>query len=235
MSGQDTYDDRNGDDAVAAEYVLGLLEGEAQIKAKHRIQTEPAFADMVAEWQEKLSSLNDEFTPVAPPAATFSQIESRLFEGEHSPGTFARLWASATLWRGVAVVALVFVVALVSGQFTPQQQREIQLIAALEPATADHKFIAAFAANGNEIRVEQTAGPEVAKTSDFELWVIAAGNGPISLGVINPTGTAHKVAADIASLLTEGATLAISLEPKGGSQTGSPTGPVLAAGKILEL
>jgi anti-sigma-K factor RskA len=34
------------------------------------------------------------------------------------------------------------------------------------------------------------------------------------------------------SLLGEGAALAISLEPKGGSPTGAPTGPVVALGAL---
>jgi anti-sigma-K factor RskA len=37
---------------------------------------------------------------------------------------------------------------------------------------------------------------------------------------------------EIRSLLTEGATLAISLEPHGGSATGLPTGPVIMSGQL---
>jgi anti-sigma-K factor RskA len=35
-----------------------------------------------------------------------------------------------------------------------------------------------------------------------------------------------------AALMAAGATLAISVEPKGGSPTGQPTGPVILSGKI---
>jgi anti-sigma-K factor RskA len=36
----------------------------------------------------------------------------------------------------------------------------------------------------------------------------------------------------MAPQIREGATLAVSLEPTGGSPTGQPTGPVIASGKL---
>jgi anti-sigma-K factor RskA len=43
------------------------------------------------------------------------------------------------------------------------------------------------------------------------------------------------VKADILAGFGPGVTLAISLEPKGGSPTGAPTGPVVAAGKATPI
>jgi anti-sigma-K factor RskA len=46
----------------------------------------------------------------------------------------------------------------------------------------------------------------------------------VSLGVVEQTGeTEREVAENARSLLTIGATLAVSLEPVGGSTTGAPT------------
>jgi anti-sigma-K factor RskA len=44
-----------------------------------------------------------------------------------------------------------------------------------------------------------------------------------------------KVSPDILAGFGPGTTLAISLEPKGGSKTGAPTGPVVAAGKAAQI
>jgi anti-sigma-K factor RskA len=41
--------------------------------------------------------------------------------------------------------------------------------------------------------------------------------------------------ADLAALVKGNATLAVSLEPPGGSTTGLPTGPVIATGKLTSL
>jgi anti-sigma-K factor RskA len=68
-----------------------------------------------------------------------------------------------------------------------------------------------------------------------ELWVIPSGGKPRSLGTM-PTGKQmHMRLADaLAQLLEQGATIAISVEPRGGSRTGAPTGPVVASGALKQ-
>ena len=66
-----------------------------------------------------------------------------------------------------------------------------------------------------------------------ELWVIPQGGTPRSLGTLSADRQSHKVLADaLADLLQQGATIAISVEPMGGSPTGAPTGPVIATGAL---
>jgi anti-sigma-K factor RskA len=66
-----------------------------------------------------------------------------------------------------------------------------------------------------------------------ELWVIEGKNPPRSLGVIDIKGpNAHVIGAGQLQGLQSGATLAISIEPYGGSPTGLPTGPVVASGTL---
>jgi len=66
-----------------------------------------------------------------------------------------------------------------------------------------------------------------------ELWLIPAGQKPISVGMIMPDKPT-TLALDAAILLRLGPTaaLAVSVEPLGGSPTGQPTGPVIAKGAI---
>ena len=57
-----------------------------------------------------------------------------------------------------------------------------------------------------------------------------AGKAPISLGLLQSDIPTHVALRN--NTLTPDAMIAISLEPKGGSPTGQPTGPVLYSGKI---
>ena len=70
---------------------------------------------------------------------------------------------------------------------------------------------------------------------DYELWIIADGlDAPRSLGVVRPETAA--LPAKLQGLTPEAvrkATLAISLEPTGGSPTGKATGPVLFTGTFV--
>jgi len=56
------------------------------------------------------------------------------------------------------------------------------------------------------------------------------------MGIIPPGATTHvAVSAEERKKLAQGAVLAISLEPAGGSPTGQPTGPVVAAGDLKRI
>jgi anti-sigma-K factor RskA len=64
-----------------------------------------------------------------------------------------------------------------------------------------------------------------------ELWIVAGGNAPRSLGLLGDSETTVTLPADQAAALTK-AILAISLEPPGGSKSGSPT-EVLFTGAVV--
>ena len=63
-----------------------------------------------------------------------------------------------------------------------------------------------------------------------ELWIIAPDAAPVSLGLLQEASLAVPYPT-----LPQGWTLAVSLEPAGGSPTGAPTGPVLAAGVVGDV
>ena len=66
--------------------------------------------------------------------------------------------------------------------------------------------------------------------------MIEGKNPPVSMGVV-PVGATISVVVtpELRAKLAQGAVLAISLEPSGGSPTGQPTGPVVAAGDLKDI
>ena len=65
---------------------------------------------------------------------------------------------------------------------------------------------------------------------DLELWALPKGETkPHSLGVFPPSG--RQLTAELAP----DTQLLVSLEPKGGSPTGQPTGPVLYGGWLTTI
>jgi anti-sigma-K factor RskA len=81
-------------------------------------------------------------------------------------------------------------------------------------------------------RVTQTA--EAGKS--YELWLVSDKfPSPRSLGLVGSDEfTQRPTLASYDEDTINSATYAVSLEPEGGSPTGSPTGPVLFAGKLVE-
>jgi len=91
-------------------------------------------------------------------------------------------------------------------------------------------------AHEDYLNVEPLTLAAIDPGQSLELWAIPADGKPISLGVI-PAGGKGKVELSDAqkALIGKPIALAVSLEPKGGSPTGQPTGPVLYQGALAAL
>ena len=203
------------DDTLAAEYVLGVLDADQRANAAARIEGDAAFARLVAEWEERLDGFNVGYEPLDPPALIKSRIDDRLFGAEQKPrGTLN--WLLGAL--SAAVIALAVLVSI-----GPPPGR---LVAEL--AADDGAFAFSVSVEGGALQLARSAG-DVPSDRDLELWLIVGEAAPVSLGVFT-----DALAIDIPNL-GEGYVLAVSLEPKGGSTTGAPTGPVVAAGALEKI
>jgi anti-sigma-K factor RskA len=238
---------------VAAEYVLGVLTVEERREVESRLLHEPALARNVVDWEERLGPLADEVRPVAAPSAAWLRIEAAL-DGSALPvarpvrarartpaaapaNDGESLWQSVVFWRtfslGSATLAALSIAALTYVQILPAPRAP--MMATLGGATGMPNFVAAIGSGGRDVFVV----PASLLTADqraVELWLIPAGDRPHSLGLMAP-GQAVRltVPPELAERITDAATLAVSLEPPGGSPTGQPTGPVVATGKLTSL
>ena len=79
------------------------------------------------------------------------------------------------------------------------------------------------------------AGPGVPDARVAQLWVIGGDGVPHSLGLLAARPTVLAPRGADRGRIAPGATLAISIEPLGGSPTGLPTGPVVATGVVARV
>ncbi len=241
MTPEDHIDDgRGGDDILAAEYVLGVLPADERQAAARRIETDAAFARLVDAWAAHLAPLGDGFEPVEPPASVKAALDRRLFAATASPAAPAGngFWQRLAVWRAltfaaVAAAAIAIAVPLLTPD--PVTGPDQRLAASLAAADSDVHYLALYDAGAGRISLSHVSGA-LAAGSDFELWIIEGENAPVSLGVIPVGATAEIDAAEpVREAIGQGAVFAISLEPAGGSPTGAPTGPVVAAGEIRSI
>jgi anti-sigma-K factor RskA len=235
MSEDDTIDPADSGKVLAAEYVLGVLSAAERREVERRLPLEPALDLEVAFWEERLGGLADAVAPVAPPDAAWSRIEAVIAPPAPRP---ASVWQSLAFWRSFAIGSATLAAASIAGLIyiglVPTARAP--LMATLSGSAGQPNFVAAITATGNSL----TIVPAALLTTDpraIELWLIPAGETrPRSLGLIQP-GQPIKldIPPDLAGRLTPDATLAVSLEPPGGSPTGQPTGPVIAHGKLTNL
>ena len=227
-----------GDDLLAAEYVLGVLPGAERAMLVTRMKREPELERLVEAWQARLSPMDEAYDEMPVPASVKQALDRRIFTSA-APRSAERtsLWGNLVFWRTTAFAALgaLAVALVVPAGLTPPPGTATSLAASLASETSPVRYIALYDTGEPALRLSHLGGQRVSG-HDFELWLIEGGNAPVSLGVI-PDGKAITItlSAEMVRKLSQGAALAISDEPKGGSPTGAPTGSVLAAGEISEI
>lgn len=227
-----------GDVERTGEYVLGLMRGAERDAFESELMQNPALAALVDEWQERFVALSDVLPEETPPRAVWEAIRAEIEKDSKSATPTARIWNSLGFWRGLGAAATAALIALAvwTGYQTPGPAPT-----GVEVGKASH-----LAVLGDENRVAYVLVAVDAKAGSasiyplrelgepagksHELWIVPEGGKPVSLGVFPPSGRHNvNIAAHRAQLAK--ATLAVSVEPAGGSPTGSPTGPVVWSGK----
>lgn len=226
----------DGDDFVAAEYVLGVLPADERRAAALRIDAESGFARLVDAWEVHLAPLAAGYASVEPPAAVKAAIDRRLFSTtDEAAAPAAGLWSSLALWRGLAAAALVALLLVLVLPLFNAPTPQARLLASLAADGSDVRYVAVYDGARGDVALSHVSG-ERAAGRDFELWVIEGQQAPVSMGVIPIGATIHlALPAAVQGKLTAGAVLAISVEPTGGSPTGQPTGAVVAAGDLKSI
>ena len=92
----------SGDDLLAAEYAMGLLEGEDLLAVRGRMAREPAFAGLVAQWEPRLAPLLDEPARAAPSPEVWSRIAGELEERDEAPSPVVLLQRRVAVWQRIA-------------------------------------------------------------------------------------------------------------------------------------
>lgn len=234
---------------LAAELALGVLDGEERAAAERRLLADAAFARDVDAWSLRLARIADEAPAKEPPQRVWPRIETDLPAAANATVVELQLRRSLTVWRslaaGAAAIAagLVVVLALPHGAVpvvtAPTAPVVAQAPGLLETASLSSAkggkiaFIAVYDPERRElVLTPATLGKTPGRSP--ELWVIPAGGKPISLG-LGQFGKPVRLKVDALKAVGETPTLAVSIEPEGGSPTGQPTGPVVATGQLQAL
>jgi anti-sigma-K factor RskA len=220
---------RSRDEVLAGEYVLGVLSAEDRQKVERRMRSDRQFAAIVTRWEQNLSGFNEEYESLLPSATVFPKIEKRIF-GEYPMG--GSLWNSLLVWRIVALASLVLAagVVLFNSNILKLQQGGRPLVADLGAENSAITLMASYNAQSGKLRVTPVASGRPEEKS-LELWLIKGSNPAQALGVLPQTGEGElAIPQNLRGEISEGAVLAVSVEPFGGSPTGKPTGAVVASG-----
>jgi anti-sigma-K factor RskA len=217
------------DDASVGEYALGVMPHAERLRFAADLKSDRVLQSKLLAWEENFAPMTAELEDIAPPSIVLSTIEARLFPAAKSVSLFQRLgfWQAAT---AIGFAALALAVAL--PVLAPPADQPALMVAIIQGETL--LVSASYDVSNNLLSVSRKRGSEAAN-EDFELWVIAAGASPVSIGVLQAGQTTQIRLAETLKPIILGSTLAITNEPDGGSPSGKPTGTILGTGTVLEI
>ena len=225
-------------EALAAEYVLGVLQGRARRRFERSLKDDPPLRELVAQWRDRLAPLDALAQPVQPPARVWHAIRDRIRLGSGRRS----LWASLGMWRTAALVSTAAAVALAVSLLllVPGHQARETMVVVMSGEDASPAMTVSWrmhATGEPKLRIRVYGHPEMPAGTAWELWLLPGGDQkPVSLGLIGTEPTQElTLPRNLGPLIDRAWGLAMSVEPSGGSPTGLPTGPVLYKGQSTKL
>lgn len=225
----------------AGEYVLGTLSADERADFERQLQRDPALARELIAWERRLAPLAETVPAVAPSAGLWARIDSEAGFEERRRRTNAsarRLVDKVAFWRWTTLAgtaaAAGFAAALLIAVLPSAPPAGGRFVAALQTGGESPPVVVTVDLPSNSLAVRSLAATAPADRS-YEVWYIGAGEAPRSLGVLDEVGEVIQTAlSEIDNFHADGAVFAITLEPRGGSPTGSATGPIVYSGPLVQ-
>lgn len=223
-------DDEELQSQLAAEYVLGTLQGPARRRLEKMLPTHADLREKVAYWQQQLAPWASAVTPEPVPATVWQTIHARLHP-TRKPIARTRLWQGWAL-ASTAVAASLAAVLVLSPERQSGNPESVRDVAVLNSDSSRTQWIVRHSP-GHVLQLTALGQVSVASDKSLQLWAIHASGKPYSLGVLTLTqGRADlSLNAQQQQYLSQAQVLAISIEASGGSTSDLPQGPVIFTGK----
>jgi anti-sigma-K factor RskA len=225
------YSRRELADALAAEYVTGTMRGAARRRFESLLPAHSALREATLAWSERLMPLTGALAPVEPSGDVWRRISDRL---DRRKSVVAGAWHRLSFWRGLTALASVAAIGLAALLANPRAVAP-PIVVVLAPTgaaasgVAAAPIVASISGDGTTLVARPIAPVALRADRSLELWAVPAQGAPRSLGVL-PGGSG--VVPLRGKVLAGADTLAVTVEPAGGSPTGQPTGPIVYAGKF---
>ena len=225
------------DDFRAAEFVLGTLDATERAAFEQDMARQSHLRALVSDWESRLAPLARQSRDVVPPAALWARIGAALdVAGAVAGGVIdlERLRASRARWKraamGLAALAASLVIYIAGAPLLDHTAGTY--LAVVDRGGDLPALIVKVDTRAGSVRVQAVAA-EFPPDRSLELWLIEGAQAPRSLGTMEG-GLSNLILPAVArSDDLAGSTLAVSIEPRGGSRTGAPTGPVVYTGKLV--
>lgn len=215
-------------ESLAAEYALGSLRGAARRRFEALRREREDIDRETAWWEEALAGWAMLLSPVTPPRRVWARVAARIDNQEtgHRPARIAP-WLAVAASIVLVGVLTVFTLRPAGPPTEPAAER----LAVIQ--NEDNAALWRVRLVGEQLQVRHIAADDPGADRDYELWLLTD-QGPISLGLLPESGDRTlDLPADLRQRVRGGGSIAVSVEPEGGSPEPAPTGPVIAVAPLV--
>lgn len=219
-------------DLVLAEYVIGTLTGRARQRVDALMRERSDVRQRVWFYERTLGTALEQLPPVQPRATVWAAIEQRTAPTTATPAR--RSWWQPLFIALPLAAALTFMALLLNPSSPPAS---FDRVAVFADAQAQTQWLVQAELASGRLSVGTRGAPPIDAGQTYELWALPDNGAPRSLGLINAVAGEQSRVLDpaVIAALGQSASLAISIEPAGGSPTGAPTGPVIGQAAFVVL
>ncbi|MFT0861246.1 anti-sigma factor domain-containing protein [Ancylobacter sp. G4_0304] len=232
-------------EALAAEYVLGLLDADQSASCEALAASDPDFAGRVEVWRRNLIEIDMTVDPEPPTEMLWQRIQTDIAYREPArpvaaaPGTasklqegwFATLWGHLPAWRAVGLTAATACLALAVAlalQTRDIARTPILVAVMMSDQNRPLALVNAFRDGRTElVPLEAISAPEGKSLQVWTLW--DRSRGPVSVGLLEAMRSIDLNVEGLPATSPD-QLFEVTLEPAGGSPTGRPTGRILMKG-----
>lgn len=216
-------------DALCGEYLLGTLRGAARKRFERAIKEEPLAALRLGHWQRIFAPRFTTMIETQPSSGVWKRLDQELGLSRYRTQWYRRV----TFWRGWAF-ATTAALALAIGFQTLKPQTTVPAPVEIAQLTGKEitRVSATLSPDGRTLELRAARPTTAAPEKSYELWLLPANGGAISLAVLNTLDARFALPPGQVERLRAGAKLAVTLEPAGGSPEGKATGPVILIGDV---
>lgn len=238
--------DDNNIEELAAEFVVGTLDGEERAAVNQRRREDGVLDAAIVRWEQRLAPLLETVDPVTPPERLLEKIQQQLQLGDVSGASTVislaqhkeKVAAGARPWK-LATGAMTALAACLAGfiVFSAPHVPDMsaKYVAVLQKESEKPAFLMTIDMKSHMCAIKTVTSPPEPDKS-YELWMVHdTFEKPKSMGLIAKNDMeVMPMSRDIEPDLYMDATFAVTLEPAGGSPTGQPTGPIKYAGRLMQ-
>ena len=228
---------------LAGEYVLGTLSASSRRGVEARLGTDAELRAAVQAWEDRLLPLAGLAEPVTPSPQLWRRVERSLDALDTAPRRAGRPkpwwrdWNNLALWRGLTAggfaTAALLAALLLTRLVEPPPVTRFMVVLVAPDDKAPGWVVQAGASR--QIELIPLGAVDVPADKALQFWTKADNwSAPVSLGLVKP-GQSLKVPAGQLPALQPNQLFELTLEPRTGSPTGRPTGPIRYIGRAVQV